>query len=68
MVLIPVGARLGVDRPERGCPLVASQILGLILVRYVLGDRAARVDEADQVVATYAPVLQRYLYGPLPGG
>jgi AcrR family transcriptional regulator len=66
VVLIPVGERLGVDHPELRMPLVASQILGLILVRYVVAVEPIASMSADRVVATYAPVLQRYLFGPLP--
>src|SRR5688572_22544391 len=36
VVLQPVGVALGIDRPELRMPLVASQVLGLIVVRYVL--------------------------------
>jgi AcrR family transcriptional regulator len=67
VVLIPVGERLGVDHPEVRMPVVASQVLGLILVRYVVALEPVASMSADQVVATYAPVLQRYLFGPLPG-
>jgi AcrR family transcriptional regulator len=66
VVLVPVGERLGVDRPELRMPVVASQVLGLILVRYVVALEPVASMSADQVVATYAPVLQRYLFGPLP--
>ena len=46
-------------------PLLASQILGLILVRYVLAVEPVASMTADEVVAIYAPTLQRYL-GPMP--
>ena len=36
VIVRPVGEALGVDRPEHRMPLVASQVLGLILFRYVL--------------------------------
>src|SRR3954464_9077831 len=64
-VLGPVGVALGIDRPEVRMPLLASQILGLILVRYVLGVEPVASMSAEQVVAIYAPTLQRYLTGPL---
>ena len=67
VVLIPVGERLGVDRPELRMPLVASQVLGLILLRYMVKVEPIASMGVDQVVATYAPVLQRYLFEPLPG-
>jgi len=66
VVLVPVGERLGVEQPELRMPLVASQMLGLILTRYVVALEPIASMEIDQVVATYAPVLQRYLFGPLP--
>ena len=46
---------LGVDRPERRMPLVASQVIGLILVRYVLGSSRSPRCRRASVVATYAP-------------
>ena len=36
VVIEPVGVALGLDRPELRMPLVASQVIGLILMRYVL--------------------------------
>ena len=48
-------------------PLVASQMLGLILLRYMVKVEPIASMGVDQVVATYAPVLQRYLFDPLPG-
>ena len=66
MVLGPVGAGLGIDEPDRRMPLVASQIVGLVMIRYVLAVEPLASLPAEQVVATYAPTLQRYLTGPLP--
>jgi AcrR family transcriptional regulator len=66
VVLVPVGARLGVDHPEVRMPLVASQVLGLILVRYVLAIEPVASMSPDQVVAHFAPGVQRFLSDPLP--
>jgi AcrR family transcriptional regulator len=66
VVLVPVGERLGIDHPEVRMPLVASQMLGLILVRYVLAVEPVASMSAEQVVAHYAPVIQRFLSEPLP--
>ena len=66
VVIEPVGVALGLDRPELRMPLVASQVVGLILMRYVLDVEPLASMPTDQVVATYAPTLQRYLTGPLP--
>lgn len=45
--------------------LVASQVLGLALCRYVLTFAPLATMPDEQVVATFAPTLQRYLTGPL---
>ena len=67
VVLVPVGAGLGIDHPEVRMPLVASQILGLVLVRYVLMVEPVASMSAEQVVAHFAPGIQRFLAEPLPG-
>jgi AcrR family transcriptional regulator len=66
MVLAPVGAGLGLDQPERRMPLVASQVVGLIVVRYLVALEPLASMPPDELVAVYAPTLQRYLTGPLP--
>lgn len=66
MVLVPVGAGLGIDDPERRLPLVASQLVGVVLLRYVVGVEPLASMPAEELVAIYAPTVQRYLTGPLP--
>ncbi len=66
VVLIPVGQALGIDRPELRMPLVASQLVGLILVRYVLAVEPLASMAADDVVTMLAPNIQHYLTGDLP--
>jgi len=66
MVLGPVGVGLGIDRPELRMPLVASQLIGLVMTRYVVRMEPVASMPADLVVATYAPTIQRYLTGELP--
>jgi AcrR family transcriptional regulator len=66
VVLGPVGEALGVDRPELRMPLVASQMLGLITLRYVIGVEPLASLPPDDVVAIYSPTLQRYLSADLP--
>jgi AcrR family transcriptional regulator len=65
-VLLPVGAGLGLDRPEVRMPLVASQVVGLILTRYVLELEPLASMPAEDLVAVYGPTIQSYLTGPLP--
>ena len=66
VVIQPIGARLGLDRPEHRMTLVASQVMGLILMRYVLRVEPLASLPHDEVIATYAPTIQRYLTGDLP--
>ncbi len=47
-------------------PLVASQVIGLILMRYLLAVEPVASMPADDVVTIYAPTIQRYLSDPLP--
>ena len=65
-VLLPALRSLGVDRAEERMSLVASQVLGLIVARYLLGIEPLASMPSEHVVATVAPNLQRYLDGPLP--
>jgi AcrR family transcriptional regulator len=65
VVLLPIGAALGIDRPEVRMPLVISQVGGLILTRYVIALEPIASMSADAVVAAYAPTLQRYLTGDI---
>jgi AcrR family transcriptional regulator len=66
VVLQPVGRTLGLDEPELRMSLVASQMLGIILSRYVLELEPIASMPAETLVATYAPTIQRYLTGTLP--
>jgi AcrR family transcriptional regulator len=66
MVFGPVGSGLGLDRAEERMALVASQMVGIVMLRYVLAVEPLATMPADTVVATYAPTLQRYLTAPLP--
>jgi hypothetical protein len=51
------------DEPEYRASLVASQILGLGIARYVLAIEPLASAGAEDVVAAVAPTLQRYLTG-----
>lgn len=60
--------RLGVDPEEaqlRGS-LVVSQMVGLIMARYIIRVDPLASAPPEQVVALVAPTIQRYLTGPLP--
>jgi hypothetical protein len=45
---------------------VASQMIGLVMLRYVLEAEPLASMDTEVLVATYAPTLQRYLDGELP--
>jgi AcrR family transcriptional regulator len=66
VVLGPLGDALGIDEPELRMRLVASQVLGLIMMRYLLAAEPLASMPAEGIVAVYGPTLQRYLTGPLP--
>ena len=66
VVIGPIGVALGIDEPERRMPLVASQMMGLIFMRYLLQVEPIASMPSAELVATYAPTIQRYLTGPLP--
>ncbi len=64
-----VGSR--VDDPPGSGPVrvqfVASQLVGVVMARYILELEPFKSLPVDQVVDTIAPNLQRYLTGELPG-
>lgn len=66
VVIGPIGQALGIDEPERRMPVVASQVMGLIFMRYLLEVEPVASMPPDEVVAIYGPTIQRYLTGPLP--
>ena len=66
VVVGPVLASLVRDRPEVRVPLVASQIIGLVVARYVIALPPLASMAGEDVVARIGPTLQRYLTGDLP--
>lgn len=65
VVIGPVLAALAVDRPEVRIPLVVSQLVGLIVTRYVLALTGMVEMPAEDVVVRLGPTIQRYLTGDL---
>jgi len=63
-----VVSRLGVDRVEAAVrtTLVASQLSGLVIARYVLRLEPMASAPPDWVAAAIGPTVQRYLTGVLP--
>ena len=66
MVLQPLRAVLPAAEADRRVQLVASQLIGLVMTRYVLALEPLASQPAEDIVAWVAPTLQRYLDGPLP--
>ncbi len=62
----PLVARLGSDQPGLRADLVASQLIGLGITRYILGFEPLAAAPAEQVIACVGPVLERYLTGEMP--
>ena len=64
-----VGSR--VDDPPGSGPIrvqfVASQLVGVVMARYILELEPFRSLPVEQIAETIAPNLQRYLTGELPG-
>ncbi|GAT71982.1 TetR family transcriptional regulator [Microbacterium sp. HM58-2] len=58
-----IAKRLGVEDAELRATLVASQIAGMLLTRYVLKLGPIAAAPVDELVARIAPTVQRYLFG-----
>ena len=55
----------GADYADYRAALVASQVLGLALTRYVLGLDALKRASHEDLVAAIGPTLDRYLFGQI---
>lgn len=65
-VVGPLVVGLGVDDHERRAALVASQLLGLVLVRYVVRVEPVASDDRETVITALAPVITQHLFGHRP--
>jgi hypothetical protein len=69
VIAVEVGARVD-DPPGSGLiriEFVASQLVGVVIARYILELEPFASLPAEQIARTIAPNLQRYLTGDLPG-
>jgi AcrR family transcriptional regulator len=64
-VLGPVARALGAEDAELRASLAGSQVVGLVMARYVVGVEPLASRPAAEVAAAIAPTLQRYLMEPL---
>lgn len=65
-IIGPVAEALGSDEPELRVSLVGSQIIGLMMARYIARVEPLASLPAERVVQLVGPTLQRYLMQPLP--
>jgi len=61
-----IGSRLPEETADARIAMVASQFIGLIITRYVVGLEPLASMDDDQVIELVAPTIQRYLTGDLP--
>jgi len=69
VIAVEIGSR--VDEPPGSGPIrvqfVASQLVGVVMARYILELEPFASLPVEQIAETVAPTLQRYLTGKLPG-
>ena len=63
-VLGRLARALDLDEPQLRASLVASQLVGLAMLRYVIRLEPIASARADDIVAWLGPTLQRYLTDP----
>ena len=66
IVFGPLREVLPADEADRRAQLVATQVLGLVVGRYLLRLEPLASMSADELVGWLAPNVQRYLDGPVP--
>ncbi|MDI6912504.1 hypothetical protein [Nocardioides sp.] len=64
-LLEPIAASLGAGNAPLRADLVMSQIVGVALVRYVVGLEDVASATSEEMVSALAPTLQRYLVGDI---
>jgi hypothetical protein len=65
-ILGPIAGRLTAEDAALRANLFGTQMVGVVMARYVVGLEPIASLPADAVVAAVAPTLQRYLTGDLP--
>ena len=54
-------------QPRLRIALVACQLMGLAMARFIIHMEPIASADPETLIASYAPTIQRYLTGPLPG-
>ncbi len=65
VLLIPLAKAAGEDRPQLRANLVASQMVGLAVARYVVRLEPLASAGPDDLAPALGPTVDRYLTGPL---
>lgn len=65
VILRPIAHGAGGDDPDRRAALLASQVVGLAMTRYVLKLEPLASAPPDELAPVMGKTLQRYLTGPL---
>lgn len=63
----PLAAGLGLEDADLRVNLIASQIVGLVMIRYILEAEPLASLSSEELIDALAPTLQHYLVGPLTG-
>ena len=66
VILRPLAVGAGGSDPDLRAALLASQLVGLAITRYVLRLEPVTSAPADELAPLLGPTLQRYLTGQLP--
>jgi AcrR family transcriptional regulator len=66
MIFGPLGELLPAAEADRRAQLVATQLMGLVVGRYLMRLEPLASMPAEELVGWVAPNIQRYLEGPLP--
>jgi AcrR family transcriptional regulator len=67
-MLLPIASRVGGDRPDLRASFLAAQLVGLVVVRHVVGLPPLAAATREELVRALTPVFEHYLHGPWVGG
>jgi len=65
-ILERMAAELDIPQPKLRAALCASQIMGLLVAKFIIGLGPLVEADDETLIAAYAPALQHYLTGELP--
>lgn len=65
-IIGPLAEMLEVSQPRLRVGLVASQLMGLAVARFIIRIEPIASADPETLIAAYGPTMQRYLTGPLP--